>query len=118
MPIELATTNAAQPYWLCSLGNLARDALKSILKTTSTKNKHSKDPTPTNLSSIRDPITRLITDNPARVTAIIEGLETKALSPDNLINPLAFVPWLHSIPAGTPPTKNMIIGNIIPSIFQ
>jgi hypothetical protein len=88
------------------------------LKTTSTKNKHSKDPTPTNLSSIRDPITRLITDNPARVTAIIEGLETKALSSDNLINPLASFPWLRAISAGTPPQKNMIIGSITPTIFQ
>ena len=48
----------------------------------------------------------------------IEDLETKALSPDNLINPLASFPWLHDIPAGTPPTKNMIIGNITPTIFQ
>jgi len=76
-----------------------RDALKSILKTTSSKNKNSKDPTPRNLSSIRDPITRLITNNLARITAIIEGLETKAVSPDNLINLLASFPWLHAIPA-------------------
>jgi hypothetical protein len=95
-----------------------REALKSILETTFFKNKHNKDPTPTNISSIRDTITRLITDNPARVTTIIEGLETKALSPDNLINSLASFPWLHAIPAGTPPTKNMIIGNITPAIFQ
>jgi hypothetical protein len=82
-----------------------RDALKSILKATSSKNKHSKDPTPTNLSSIRNPITWLVINNPAHVTAIIEGLETKALFPDNLINPLASFPWLHAIPAGTPPQK-------------
>jgi hypothetical protein len=94
-----------------------RDALKSILKTTSSKNKHIKDPTPTNLSSVRDPITRLVTNNPARVTAIIEGLETKALPPDNLINSLASFSWLQAIPAGTPPTNNMIIGNITPAIF-
>jgi len=94
-----------------------RDALKSILKTTPSKKQHSKDPTPTNLLSIRDPITRLITNNTARVKAIIEGLEAKTLSPDILINPLASFPWLHAIPAGTPPTKNMIIGNITPAIF-
>jgi hypothetical protein len=82
-----------------------RDALKSIFKTTSSKNKHCKDPTPTNLSSIRNPITRLVTNNPTRVTTIIEGLETKFLSPDNLINPLASFPWVHVIPTGTPPTK-------------
>jgi len=81
------------------------DALKPILKTTSSKNKHNKDPTSTNLSSILDPITRLITNIPARVTAIIEGLETKALSPDNLINPLASLPWLHAIPPGHPKPK-------------
>jgi hypothetical protein len=98
-----------------------RDALKSILKTTSPKNKDINDPTPTNLSSItrpNDPITRLITNDPAPITTIIESLETKALSLDNLINPLASFPWLHAIPAGTPPTKNMIIGNITPAIFQ
>jgi hypothetical protein len=95
-----------------------RDALKPILKITSPQNKHSNDPTPTNLCSIRDHITILITNDPARVTSIIESLETKALSPDNLINPLASFPWLHAIPAGAPPTKNIIIGNITPAIFQ
>jgi len=95
-----------------------RDALKSILKTTFSKNKHNKDLTPTNLSFIREPITRLVTNDPARVTAIIESLETKAFSPDNLINPLASFPWLHGIPPGTTPTKNMIIGKITPAIFH
>jgi hypothetical protein len=84
-----------------------RDALKSILKTTSPQNKHINDFTPTNLSSIRDPITRLITNDPARVTTIIESLETKALSPDNLINPLALLPSPGSTlsPPGHPQPK-------------
>jgi hypothetical protein len=82
-----------------------RDALKSMFKTTSSKDRHNKDPTPSNLSSIRDPITGLITNNPARITARIESLETKSLSPDSRVNPLANFPWLHAIPAGVPPTK-------------
>jgi hypothetical protein len=95
-----------------------RDALKSIFKTTSSKNKHSKDNTLTNLFSIRNPQTGRITRNPSRVTAIVETLETKALFPDNRVNPSAAFPCLHAIPAGTPPIKNMIIGHITPAIFQ
>jgi hypothetical protein len=95
-----------------------RDALKSILKTSSSESKHNKDTTPTNLSSIRDPQTGRITNNPSRVTTIIETLETKSPLPDNRVILLAAFPWLHAIPAGTPPIKNLIIGHITPAIFQ
>jgi hypothetical protein len=93
-----------------------KDTVKFLLKTFSFFIK--KDPTPTNLSSILDPEKRLITNNPTRVTTIIEKLETKSLYPDNRVNPPATFPWLHAIPAGIPSTKNMIIDNITPGIFQ
>jgi hypothetical protein len=51
------------------------------MKTTSSKSKHNKDPTPTNLSSNRDPKAELVTNNPTRVTSIIKNFERKSLPP-------------------------------------
>jgi hypothetical protein len=69
-----------------------RNALKSIPKTTSIRDIHKRDPTPTNLSSMHDPKTWRIANNPARVNEIIERLETKALFPITLVYSLAAFP--------------------------
>jgi hypothetical protein len=95
-----------------------RDALKSILKTASKGKKHQQHTAPTNLSSIRDAITRRTTSDPIQVKRIIEQLETKALSPDARINPRDQFPWLNAIPNNPTARKNMVIGSLTPAIFQ
>jgi hypothetical protein len=92
-----------------------RNALKSIPKTSSARNTHHKDTTPSSLFSIRNPETGLITSNPTSVNTIIERLETKLFSQDNRIHPLAPFPWLNEIAPGQPPKQNMIIGKITPA---
>jgi hypothetical protein len=89
-----------------------RDALKSILQIRHPETNNN------NLSHIRDPETGRITNDTAIITAMIERLETKLLSPDIHINPLESFPWLNAIPAGPPPNQHMIIGKITPAIFQ
>jgi hypothetical protein len=95
-----------------------RDALKSVLKTSLSRNTQQKDKKPANLSSIRDPEARRITNDPALITATIKRLETKLLSPDKSIHPLETFPWLNAIPAGPSPNQHMIMGKITSAIFQ
>ena len=59
-----------------------RDALKSILKTTSDRTSKAHEPNIQHLSALRDPDTGIITSIPAEVIAIVEKIETKLLSPD------------------------------------
>jgi hypothetical protein len=72
---------------------------------TAAKRKHRQHTALTNLSSIRDPITRRITSDPTQVKRINEQLETKALSPDARINPRVSFLRHNAIPNNPPVRK-------------